>query len=178
MGTMQMAALTYQSHIKAATTANLSLQALAQQQEQLHQTQHQIIKQLAALSINQSNAGQGIGRQGCGPPHSPALFAPNQFGRNNFGSRGGQGRGRGRGRGCGPPTFNVGCAPPLMSITQGGHQHFRDYTRRQAEDIIHPRPRRRPRTQTSQRGSPTGMRVTLVVLTWLITIPARHAPNI
>jgi hypothetical protein len=51
-GTTQMAALTYQSHLTAATAANASLQALAQQQEQLHQTQHQIIKQLAVLWIN------------------------------------------------------------------------------------------------------------------------------
>ncbi len=78
-GTTQIAALTYQSHLMAATAAKASLQALAQQQEQLHQTQHQIIKQLAALSINQSNAGQGIGHHGCGPPHPLAQLAPNQF---------------------------------------------------------------------------------------------------
>jgi hypothetical protein len=90
-GTKQMAALTYQSHLTAAMATNASLQALAQQQEQLYQIQHQIIKQLAALSINQSNAGQGIGRHGHGPPHPPAPFAPNQFRCNNFGSRGRQG---------------------------------------------------------------------------------------
>jgi hypothetical protein len=112
-GTTQMAALTYQSHLTAATAANSSLQALAQQQEQLHQNQHQIIEQLAALSINQSNARQGIRCHGCGPPCPPAPFAPNQFGRNNFGSRGGQGLRRGWGRGHGPPAFNAGRAPPL-----------------------------------------------------------------
>jgi hypothetical protein len=96
----QMAALTYQSQLTATTATILSqrmdqyLQTLAHQQEQLHQNQHQIIKQLAALSFNQSNAGQGIGRQGCGPPPQ-APFAPIQFGGNNFKSRGGQGRGRG-----------------------------------------------------------------------------------
>jgi hypothetical protein len=118
-GTTHMAALTYQSHLTAATAANSSLQALAQQQEQLHQTQHQIIEQLAALSINQRDAGQGIGCHGHSPPHPPAPFSPNQFGRNNFGSRGRQGRGRGSGRDRGPPAFNAGRAPPLMSITTG-----------------------------------------------------------
>jgi hypothetical protein len=91
-GMTQMAALTYQSPPMAATAANSSLQALAQQQEQLHQTQHQIIEQLATLLINQSIAGQGIRRHGRGPPHPPAPFAPNQFGCNNFGSRSKQGR--------------------------------------------------------------------------------------
>ncbi len=120
-----MVALTYQSHLVAATAANSSqrmdqyVQALTQQQEQLHQIQHQIIKQIAAFSINQRDAGQGIGHHGWGPPPPMALFAPNQFGRNNFGSRGGQGCGRGRGRGGGLPAFNAGRAPPLMSITTG-----------------------------------------------------------
>jgi hypothetical protein len=53
------------------------------------------------------------------PSLSTGPICPNQFGRNNFGSRGGQGRGRGRGRGRGPPVFNAGHAPPLMSITTG-----------------------------------------------------------
>jgi hypothetical protein len=128
MGMTQMAALTYQNHLTAATAANASLQALAQQQEQLHQTQHQIIKQLAALLINQSNAGQGIGRHGRGPPHPPAPFAPNQFGRNKFSSCSGQGRGHGCGRGHGPPVFNAGRAPPSCLSQRGGHRHFRDYT--------------------------------------------------
>jgi hypothetical protein len=85
----QMAALTYRSQIMANTAANSSqqmnqyVQTLAHQQEQLHQNQHQIIKQLAALSFNQSVAGRGIGRQGRGPPPQ-ALFAPIQFGGNNF----------------------------------------------------------------------------------------------
>ncbi len=121
-----MAALTYQSQITANTAANLYqrmdqyVQALANQQEQLHQNQHQIIEQLAALSFNQSIAGRGIGRQGPGPPPQ-ALFAPIQFEGNNFGSRGGQGggRGQGRGRGRGPPAFTAGRAPPLMTITAG-----------------------------------------------------------
>jgi hypothetical protein len=123
---IQIAALTYQSQITANTAANLSqqmdqyVQTLAHQQEQLHQNQHQIIKQLAALSFNQSVAGQGIGRQGRGPsPQAP--FAPIQFGGNIFGSRGGQGRGRGQGRECGrgPPAFTAGHAPPPMTITAG-----------------------------------------------------------
>jgi hypothetical protein len=115
-----MAALSYQSQITANTAANLYqrmdqyVQALAHQQEQLPQNQHQIIEQLATLSFNQSIAGRGIGRQGPGPPPQ-ALFAPIQFEGNNFGSRGGQGRGRGRG----PPAFTAGRAPPLMTITAG-----------------------------------------------------------
>ncbi len=178
VGTSSSNTLTYQSHLTAAMAANVSLQALAQQQEQLHQTQHQIIEQLAALSINQSNAGQGIGHSGCGPPHPLAQFSPNQFGCNNFGSHGRQGRGRGHGRGRRPPVFNAGRAPPSCLSQWGEHRHFQDYTHRQAEDIMRPRPRRRPRTQTPQRGSPTGMRVTLVVSMWPITIPARRAPII
>jgi hypothetical protein len=96
------------------------VQTLAHQQEQLHQNQHQIIEQLAALSFNQSVASQGIGRQGRGPPPQ-ALFAPIQFGGNTFGSHGGQGHGcgRGQGRGRSPPTFTAGSAPPLMTITAG-----------------------------------------------------------
>jgi hypothetical protein len=122
----QMAALTYKSQIMANMAANLSqqmdqyIQTLAHQQEQLHQNQHQIIKQLAALSFKQSAAGQGIRRQGRGPPPQ-APFAPIQFGGNNFGSRGGQRcrRGQGRRRGCGLPAFTAGRAPPLMTITAG-----------------------------------------------------------
>jgi hypothetical protein len=95
-----MAALTYQSQLTATTAANSSqqmdqyVQILAHQKEQLHQNQHQIIEQLAALSFNQSNTGQGIGRQGrSSPPQAP--FAPIQFRGNNIGSCGGGGRGRG-----------------------------------------------------------------------------------
>jgi hypothetical protein len=89
-----MAALTYQSQLTATTAANSSqqmnqfVQTLAHQEEQLNQNQHQIIKQLAALLFNQSEAGQGIRRQGRGPPPQ-ALFAPIQFRGNSFGSRGG-----------------------------------------------------------------------------------------
>jgi hypothetical protein len=36
------------------------IQTLAHQQEQLQKNQHQIMEQMAALSFNQSNAGQGI----------------------------------------------------------------------------------------------------------------------
>jgi hypothetical protein len=121
-----MAALTYQSQLTANMAANLSqqmdhyIQTLTHQQEQLHQNQHQIIKQLAALLFNQRDVGQGIRRQGRGPPPQ-APFAPIQFGGNNFGSHGGQGcgRGQGRGRGHGPPAFTAGRAPPLMTIMAG-----------------------------------------------------------
>jgi hypothetical protein len=128
-----MAALTYQSQHTATTAANSSqqmnqyMQTLAHQQDLLHQNQHQMMEQMAALSFNQSNAGRGIRRQGRGPPQPPATFAPNgfpppapfapnRFGRTNYGGRGGQGRGRGRGCGRGPPAFNAGRAPPITSI--------------------------------------------------------------
>ncbi len=55
-----MAALTYQSHLTAATATNVSLQALAQQQEQLHQTQHQIIEQLAALQSIRATQAEAL----------------------------------------------------------------------------------------------------------------------
>ncbi len=54
----QMAALTYQSQLTAATAANASermdqyVHTLAQQQEQLQQTQHQLMVQLAAFMLN------------------------------------------------------------------------------------------------------------------------------
>jgi hypothetical protein len=103
-----MAALTYQNQHTATTAANSSqqmnqyMQTLAQQQDLLHQNQHRMMEQMAALSFNQSNTGRGIRQQGRGPPQSPATFAPNGFpppapftpngfGRTNYGGRGGQG---------------------------------------------------------------------------------------
>jgi hypothetical protein len=120
----QMAALTYQSRLTATNAANSSqqmdhyIQTIAQQQELLHQQQHQIMEQIAALSLNQSNAGRGIGRQRRGPSPPGAPFALIQFRGNTFGGCGKQGRvrGCGRGRGRGPPAFTAGHAPPLMSI--------------------------------------------------------------
>jgi hypothetical protein len=100
-----MAALTYQSQLTAPMAANSSqqmgqyMQTLAHQQKLLHQNQHQMMEQMAALSFNQNDAGRGIGRQRRSPPTPPAPFSPNGFGRggqfapNGFG-RGGQGRGR------------------------------------------------------------------------------------
>ena len=73
----QMAALTYQSQFTATTAANSSqqmgqyLQTLAHQQDQLHQTHHQMMEQMVALSFSQSDAGRGIGRQGRGGPSCP-----------------------------------------------------------------------------------------------------------
>ncbi len=119
----QMAALTYQSQLTAAIATDASqqmdqyVQTLTQQQEQLHQTQHQIMEQLAALSLNHGNGDRGVGRKGCPHPPPPTPFAPNQFGCHNFGNQGGQGRGRGRGRGRGPPAFTGGHTTPPMSIT-------------------------------------------------------------
>jgi hypothetical protein len=129
----QMAALTYQSQHTATTAADSSqqmnqyMQTLAHQQDLLHQNQHKMMEQMAALSFNQSNAGHGIRQQGRSPPPTPATsspngfpppapFAPNGFGCTNYGGRGGQGRGHGRGRGRGPPAFNAGRAPPITSI--------------------------------------------------------------
>jgi hypothetical protein len=104
-----------------------NIKTLAHQQEQLHQNQHQMMEQMTALSFNQSNTGCGIGCQGRGWPPPTAPFAPNGFGRNtyggrggqDYGDRGGQGRGRGWGRGRGPPAFIAGCAPPIMPIRAG-----------------------------------------------------------
>jgi hypothetical protein len=62
-----MAALTYQSQLMAATAANTSqlmdqyVQMLAQQQEQLQQSQYQIMKQLATLTLNHGEEGCGVG---------------------------------------------------------------------------------------------------------------------
>ncbi len=123
----QMAALTYQSQLTVTTATNSSqrmdqyTQTPAHQQEQLQKNQHQIMEQMAALSFNQSNAGQGIGCQRRSPPPPGAPFVPIQFRGNNFGGQGGQGCGRGRGCGCGrgPPAFTARRTPPLMSITAG-----------------------------------------------------------
>jgi hypothetical protein len=126
----QMAALTYQSQLTATTAANSSqqmgqyMQTLAHQQDLLHQNQHQMMEQMAALSFNQSDAGRGIGRQGRGLFQYPAPFTPTGFGRGGHAAptgygRGGQGRGRGRGRGRGPPGFGTGRGPPFTTITTG-----------------------------------------------------------
>ncbi len=102
-----MAAVTLQSQLTATTAANSSqrheqgMQALAQQNQLLHANQHQILEQLAALSFNASDVGQGIRRGGRGaghgtpppPPYVPAVPTSYQQG------YGGRGRGRGRGRG-------------------------------------------------------------------------------
>ena len=127
----QMAALTYQSQLTATTAANSSkqmnqyIQSLANQQDLLHQNQHQMMEQMAALSFNQSDAGRGIGRQGRGQLQPPAQFTHSGYGRggqaapNGFRRGGGQGRGRGRGRGQGPPGFATGHGPPFTTVTAG-----------------------------------------------------------
>ncbi len=59
---MQVAALTYQSHLTASMAATLLQQAdqqfahLASQQNLMHDNMHQIIVQVNALSFNQTNA--------------------------------------------------------------------------------------------------------------------------
>jgi hypothetical protein len=79
----QMAALTYQSQLTANTAANSSQQmsqymhTLAHQQDLLHQNQHQMMEQMAALSFNQSDAGRGNGRPaGRGQFQPPAHLSP------------------------------------------------------------------------------------------------------
>ena len=127
-----LAALTYQSQLTATTAANSSqqmgqyMQTLAHQQDLLHQNQHQMMEQMAALSFNQSDAGRGIGRPGRGQHQQPAPFTPNGFGRGGqfspqgFGRGAGQGRGRGRGRGRGPPPgYATGRGPPITTIIAG-----------------------------------------------------------
>jgi hypothetical protein len=60
-----MAALTYQSQLAAANAANTSermdqyVHTLAQQQKQLQQTQHQLMAQLATLTLNHGK-GRGV----------------------------------------------------------------------------------------------------------------------
>ena len=104
----QIAAVTMQSQLTATTAANSSqrheqgMQALAQQQQLLHANQHQILEQLAALSFNASDAGQGIRRGGRGgggrgtppPTYVQAPTMPTTYQQGY----GGRGRGRGRGR--------------------------------------------------------------------------------
>jgi hypothetical protein len=127
---IQREAMTYQSQLMAATATNASqrmdqyVQTLMQQQEQLHQTQHQIMEQLAALTPNHGERGLGVGQQGRPHPPPPTPFAPNQFGCLNFGNHGGQGCGCGCGRGRGLPTFTGGHTIPPMSITTGRTHTF------------------------------------------------------
>jgi hypothetical protein len=104
----QIAAVTMQSQLTATTAANSSqrheqgMQALAQQQQLLNANQHQILEQLAALSFNASDAGQGIRRGGRGgggrgtppPTYVQAPTMPTTYQQGY----GGRGRGRGRGR--------------------------------------------------------------------------------
>ena len=144
----QMAALTYQSQLTATMAAKSSqemcqyLQTLAHQQDQLHQNQHQMMEQMAALLFNQSIAGQGIGQQERGSPSPMAPFTPHGFGRNPYGGRSGQGCGRGRSRSRGPPAFIAGRAPPIMPLMAGRAPDTRDYIWPLAEDIMRHRPRR------------------------------------
>jgi hypothetical protein len=78
----QVTALTYQSQMTTSSTANASQRAeqqfahLASQQNMMHKNMHQIIAQVNALSINQSNAGHG------------------RVAGNNFKGNGGRSRGR------------------------------------------------------------------------------------
>jgi hypothetical protein len=136
----QIAAVTMQSQLTATTAANSSqrqeqaVQALARQQDLLHAQQHQILGQLAALSFNASDAGQGIRRGGRGdgrgtPPPSYVLPPPTQAssyqqGYGGYGSRRrGQGRGGGgRTQGHAPPTTLAmgGVFPPTYAPPAGG----------------------------------------------------------
>ena len=132
----QLAAVTLQSQLTATTAANSSqrndqaVQLLAQQQHLLHANQHQILEQLAALSFNASDAGQGRrpgGGRGRGPAPPPYVQAPAMptqgFAPTYQTGYGGRGRGRGRGRSgraqqaqfhhpSRPPTSSPHCSSP------------------------------------------------------------------
>ena len=128
----QMAAVTLQSQLTTAMAANSAqrhgqgMQALAQQQQLLNASQHQIMEQLAALSFNTNNAGQGIRRGGRGggrgtapppicsippPPYVQALPMPTTY-QQGYGGRG-HGRGRGRG-GSTQQQYSPGGFPPTQ----------------------------------------------------------------
>jgi hypothetical protein len=121
----QVAALTLRSQLTANTVANTLprqdqlYQQLAHQQTLLHANQHQILDQLAALSFNANDMGQGhvcCGGGGCN--HAPPAYmhpsipvqgtAPAY--NSNF-----EGRGRGcrRGQGRATPSFVGGVTLPL-----------------------------------------------------------------
>jgi hypothetical protein len=181
----QMAALTYQSQLMATMATNLSQrmdhydQTIAQQQELLHQQQHQIMEQIAALSLNQSNAGRGIGRQGRGPSPPGAPFAPIQFGGITFEDVVDKDV-------CVDADADVAAAHPHLQLAlpplscplqRGGHQRLRQHTQQQVEGIIHPRQTpKHNHILTSQRGTQTGMLVTPVGSTWPMATPVRLAP--
>ena len=145
----QMAAVTLQSQLTATTAANSSqrheqgMQALAQQNQLLHANQHQILEQLAVLSFNASDAGQGIRRGGRGagrgtpppPPYVPAVPTNYQQG------YGGRGRGRGRGRGNRTQQhYSQGGFPPTPGM---GGVFIRDApTRRRWRQYVQPCPSR------------------------------------
>jgi hypothetical protein len=126
----QLAAVTLQSQLTATTAANSSqrndqaIQLLAQQQHLLHANQHQILEQLAALSFNASDAGQGRrpgGGRGRGPAPPPYVQAPAMptqgFAPTYQTVYGGRGRGRGRGRGGRAQQAQF---PPGGSFSPGG----------------------------------------------------------
>jgi hypothetical protein len=81
----QVAALTMQSQLTASTAANMMqrqdhlYQHLAQQQTLLHANQHLILDQLAALTFNASDAGQGQRSAGSGRGCTPPAFIQPTF---------------------------------------------------------------------------------------------------
>jgi hypothetical protein len=93
----QVAALMYQSQLKASTAATTNyciaqqLASIEASQQATHNTIHQIIAQLNVVTFNASNTGRG-----------------------QFGGRG-HSRGHSRGFGCGPPTYVPGGFPTPRS---------------------------------------------------------------
>jgi hypothetical protein len=178
---MQMADLTYQSQLTATTAASSSqqmdqyVQTLAHQQEQLQKNQHQIMEQMAALSFNQSNAGQGIGRQRRSPPPpgAPATILEDEGGKEvdvDMGADVAKAR----------PHLLHAVHPLSCPLWRGGFRCLREHTQRQAEGIIHPHTRGTPkcnRILTSQRSTQTGMLATPVSATWPMATPVRRAPT-
>jgi len=117
----QLAAVTLQSQLTATSAAHeQGMQALTQQQQLLHANQHQILEQLAALSFNASDAGQGIRRGGRGggrgtppPTYVQAPTMPTTYQQGY----GGRVRGRGRGRsGRTQQQYSHGGFPPAQGM--------------------------------------------------------------
>jgi hypothetical protein len=102
----QVVALTMQSQLTASTVANTMqrqdqlFQHLAQQQTLLHANQHQILDQLAALTFNASDMGQGQRRAGGGRGQVPPAFIQPMLPAQGAGMSYTAGFG-GRGHGCG-----------------------------------------------------------------------------
>ena len=160
-----------------------------QQNRLLNANQHQILEQLAALSFNASDAGQGIqrGGHGGGRGYIPAMYPPYQQG---YG-----GCGRGCRRGCGrrtqqqyspggfPTTPGMGGVfPPTYAMPPpagGGGGMYTLPPQGGAHQDTHPKvdnnSKSAPLTPILSNVLQIGMRATRVVLTFLTATPAQLA---